>query len=128
MAKGSKNRTRDAPQSLPQVRSAPIKIYGQFPSLTEIQDLRTYDISPGTRPAKLFTGSTASLTYEPSSKKPARGKRAKIFHGQVAFNAPAETLVCIRRSRRKQVLFAKNKAGKRGQRKPRRSQWSSIKC
>lgn len=127
MAKGSKNRTRDALQSLTTLRSAPIRIR-PITRLTEIQDLRNFDFSPATRPAKLFSGSNATVGFVPNVNKPARGKRAKTFQAQLAFNAPAETLVCVRRSRRKEVLFAKKKTGKRGQRKPRRNTWSNYKC
>lgn len=47
---------------------------------------------------------------------------------QMAFTAPGETIVCIRRKRRKEVLFAKRKTGKGGQKKARWSKWSSYKC
>lgn len=65
--------------------------------------------------------------------KPKRFKttpRLRALHtpGTLSFAAPDKVLVCVRRRRRKEVLFAKNKAGKRGQRKPRRNYWSSISC
>jgi len=130
MGKGSKNRTRDASQSLTSLRSAPIKIRFPSSSLTQIQDLRTFDFSPGTRPAKLFSGSNASVGFVPNVNhgRQAKGRQAKLFNGQMAFTAPAQTLVCVRRARRKEVLFAKKKTGKGGQRKPRRSTWSNYKC
>lgn len=127
MAKG-KNRnsgTRDTSESLTvTLRSRP-KTYSWPSPLTQIQDLRTFDFSPGTRPAKLFSGSNASVGYVPNVNKPQSKTKNRA---QLAFTAPAETLVCVRRSRRKEVLFAKKKTGKSGQRKPRRSAWSSYKC
>lgn len=129
MAKGSKNRTREASDSLTvSLRSAPIKTRWPSPALTQIQDLRTFDFSPGTRPAKLFTGSNATVGFVPNVNKKSAGKRPRLFNGQMAFTAPSETLVCVRRARRKEVLFAKKKTGKSGQRKPRRNAWSSYKC
>lgn len=55
------------------------------------------------------------------------GKRPRLY--QLAFQAPDDVIVCVRRKRRKEVLFAKNKAGKSGQqRKRRRTYFSSISC
>lgn len=125
MAKGSKGRrsgTRDDLSSLTvRLRSFPRTV-----DLTAIDDRRTFDFEPATRPARLFTGSTASITATPIKKKTERA-RARVPY-QIAFSAPAETLVCVRRRRRKEVLHAKRKTGKRGQRRPRRSQFSEVKC
>lgn len=127
MAKGKSGKsgsgTRDAVASLTTtLRSSPrTKI-----RLTEISDLRNFDFEPGTRPARLFSGSTASVTAESVTKKTERS-RSRVPY-QLAFSAPGETLVCVRRSRRREVLFAKKKTGKGGQRRPRRSAWSDYKC
>lgn len=129
MGKGSKSRTRDTSESLTvTLRSAPKIRTWPTTRLTEIQDFRSFDFSPGTRPAKLFSGSNASVGYVPNVNKSTQGRKARTFNAQLAFNAPAETLVCVRRSRRKEVLFAKKKTGKGGQRKPRRTPWSQYKC
>lgn len=124
MAKGkkSKNQQTREPSGLAtsQVRSALLAS-----PLRLIDDRRTFDFEPGTRPARLFSGSTASITATPSTNKKIRPSKVPY---QIAFSAPADTLVCVRRQQRREVLFAKNKTGKRGQRRPRRNQWSNIKC
>lgn len=99
--------------------------------LSQIQDLRSYYDAPALRPALLFSGSPARVGLEPAPNKNKNNVRARptaVHRAQLAFTAPGETLVCVRRARRKEVLFAKNKAGKRGQRKARWSQWSKYKC
>lgn len=47
---------------------------------------------------------------------------------RLAFSVPHEVLTCIRRKQRKQVLFAKRKAGKSGQKKPKWNDESYIRC
>lgn len=124
MAKGkkSKNRsgTRDALQSLT-VRLRSRAAIGD--ALREVQDLRAFDFEP-VRPARFLSGPIASVGVTTPSKKQAPSR----VPYQIAFSAPAETLVCVRRRRRKEVLFAKRKTGKGGQRRPRRSKWSNYKC
>lgn len=131
MAKGKSFRsgTRDASQSLTvSLRSRP-KIARPSRLLSMVDDLRTFDFEPATRPARLFSGGVASVGFVPNSnKKAASGRPARLHNFQMAFTAPAETLVCVRRKRRKEVLFAKKKTGKGGQRKPRRSRWSDYRC
>lgn len=46
----------------------------------------------------------------------------------VAFQAPHDVLVCVRRNTRKEVLHAFKKTGKSGQKRPRRTPFSNIQC
>lgn len=123
MAKGkSRSGTRDPLESLTLgLRSrAPIGT-----ALSAIDDMRSFDFEPATRPARLFTGAPATVSVTQSPKKSQAPGRVPY---QIAFQAPAETLVCVRRHRRREVLFAFKKTGKGGQRRPRRSRWSDMKC
>lgn len=125
MAKGKsgKRGTREPSDSL--TVSLRSRTKSPLVRLTEIQDLRSFSFEPATRFPKLSTGYSAgvSVTHTPKKKAPGKKNRAQLM-----FTAPRETLVCVRRSRRKEVLFAKNKTGKRGQRKPRRTPWSNYRC
>lgn len=47
---------------------------------------------------------------------------------RIAFQAPKKLLLCIRRSRRRAVLFAFNKTGKGARSRKHRNQWSDIRC
>lgn len=49
-------------------------------------------------------------------------------HAIAAFTAPKKVLVCVRRKIRKEVMHALGKSGRSGQRRPRRSEYSSIQC
>ena len=126
MAKGKSRQkgsgTRDALQSLP-VRVRSRSAIGS--TLQQVQDLRSFDFEPDTRPALTLRSTVASV----GASLPQKPKTApsKVPY-QIAFSAPAETLVCVRRHRRKQVLHALRKTGKGGQKKARWSKWSSYRC
>lgn len=124
MARKSKSSgTRDSSLSLtPSLRSRPARLYAD---LSQVQNFPLSDLFEPVRPARMFSGVTATVGVADTPKKP-KGRSQVPF--RLAFEAPAETVVCVRRSRRKEVLFAKNKAGKRGQRRPRRTAWSDVKC
>lgn len=47
---------------------------------------------------------------------------------RLGFSVSRRVETCIRRKIRKEVIFAKRKNGKGGQRKPRRNFWSAIAC
>lgn len=46
----------------------------------------------------------------------------------LAFKAPDNVVTCVRRKVRKKMMFVFNKAGKAGQRKPRRNFNSDVRC
>lgn len=122
MAKGSKrsNRSDARPSALTSLRSRPPL---PLPRLTE--NLKR----PATGPARTLSGGVARIFVEPPSKGTrARYKTRALVPHQIAFSVPQETLVCLRRGRRREVLHALRKTGKGGQRKPRRSSWRHIKC
>lgn len=47
---------------------------------------------------------------------------------KLAFAGPSSVAICVRRKRRREVLMAKGYGGRRGQRRPRRSWYSNIRC
>lgn len=122
-SKSSSSGTRDSSLSLTtSLRSRPQRLYAD---LSKVHDFPLSDLYEPVRPARLFSGVTATVGVADTPKK--KNGRSQVPF-RLAFQAPSETVVCVRRSRRKEVLFAKGKAGKRGQRRPRRSAWSDIKC
>lgn len=46
----------------------------------------------------------------------------------LAFKAPEYVSVCVRRQQRREVLHALQKAGKRGQKRPRRGTYTGVHC
>lgn len=110
-----------------------------FQPLRVIEDRRTWHPEGPRRPARSFNSSRHRLKAAPSSIQ----RTAQVPSGrfanplkiwdtpathQVAFERPQSVLVCVRRKIREQVLHALNKTGKRGQKRPRFSYYSSIKC
>lgn len=95
--------------------------------LLEIQDLRT-ELDDLFAPARTLTTAPAVSELVAPAAAPAQQIQKLKVPFQMAFSAPGETLVCIRRHTRRQVLFATRKAGRGGQRKARWSKWSFTKC
>jgi len=98
-----------------------------FPSdLPSLEDRRSYHPEGVARPARSFRSSRHRLTVSEPSQRAVRTSNPRVI--RVGFENPREVLVCVRRKRRREVMFAFNKAGKVGQKKPRRSFYSSVKC
>lgn len=98
--------------------------------LSEIEDRRTYHPDGPRRPARSFLRSRHRLTDLNKKAPRSRANRTALSNvsGRLAFQGPENVLVCVRRNMRRQVMFAKKKTGRRGQRPPRRNWFSSISC
>lgn len=97
------------------------------------EDRRHYHPDP-VRPANSFTRTRHRLklyTNQPrqSSHSPSR---INVYTPSVAvgvgFDRPRRVLVCVRRKQRREVIFAKNKHGKSGQKKPKFNRFSKVRC
>lgn len=127
-SKSSRHAGRDhspiaRPSGLPRVFSVrPV-------NLALFEDRRFFHPLGPARPAFAFPKSAARVVVPRTrSRSAVDGAKARTLPHQLTFAAPDRVLICVRRKRRKEVLFAKRKAGKRGQRKPRRNYWSAISC
>lgn len=107
--------------------------------LQQVEDRRTFHPDGKNRPALTKTGRPATVIAanrpRPKAKSKAQVNRfGPTVHSQtkgvITFEAPKETVVCIRRHRRKEVLFAKKRTGKGGRRNrnPVRTWLSKISC
>lgn len=116
-------------------------------SLVPVEDLRRYHPLGPARSVKVTSGHAVGPVVV-GNKPRIRGRyimentssgvsrwlgasSAKTSHygklpSQLAFAVPGKTIVCVRRKRRREVLFAKRKAHGAGRR--RRNQWSNIAC
>lgn len=90
--------------------------------LRRVEDRRRFHPAKSLRSPRGVHGGPARLTARTEPSRPGRLPYA------VNFLVPKKTVVCIRRQRRKEVLFAKRKAGKRGQRRSRRNFFSEVRC
>lgn len=102
-------------------------------NLIPVDDLRRYNPTEKIGyTARTVRGTRARLSVPaayPNRNVQVSGRRSRFFLPSiVAFSQPKRVLVCIRRSRRREVLHAKGVAGRRGLRPPRRNYFSSISC
>lgn len=108
----------------------PLTVRGS--ALSDYEDRRFFNPDDIFAPARTFTGK-AKIVARPrgrpkGSKSRSQQKSLKKILTALQFNAPEKVLICVRRKRRKEVMFASGKAGKRGQKKPRRNFYSDINC
>lgn len=104
--------------------------------LAVIEDRRLYHPDRFTRPARSFTNRTHRLAVDQPrrvSEPPGLHGRAKkrrrraLSFARIKFEDP-KTLICVRRRRRREVLFAKGVGGGRVSRRRRTNEFSSISC
>ena len=99
--------------------------------LSLIEDRRVYNPLGSLSPARSISRNTHALVVPNDRVSPSRSRSNRSFLSPpsfVGFQAPKKVLVCVRRQRRKEVLHALKKTGRVGQRRPRFSDYSSIKC
>lgn len=129
-----------ANQRLPRLSPSPVPVFKVSPAVPPplatphpVEDRRVFHPERADRPALAIDGRPARFTLNNRPQKKSRLQArfrsvASQTKAAVAFQAPRQVLVCVRRQRRKEVLFAKRQAGRRGLRKPRRTWLSSISC
>lgn len=136
-----RNRRRKREVSTPSLtiqRLLPVTRPPLSPSLTpfsdrllqDLGDRRLYHPLQDYRPATYSTGGPARLALRDRSygRKPRTFGASQTKAVQV-FGSPNRVGICIRRHRRREVLFAKRKAGRGGSQRPhRRNWWSDVSC
>lgn len=102
--------------------------------LTEVEDRRTWHPEAAFRPPLLFSGNAARfdrlVDRRSSPLQVRRGLRVRSQTKAVrAFDDPGYVALCVRRKKRREVIFAKRKAGKGSRRRHRRRNYfSEIRC
>lgn len=100
--------------------------------LTVFEDRRTFHPERDQRPARSFSKALHRLVVKEPLRNPDRFASLRAFPAsiptRIGFEDPKRVLICVRRKRRKEVLHALKKTGRGGQKKPRRSWYSSISC
>ena len=145
MAKNNKNRRRDvstiANPRLPPVNNRYVTRLPQSPllKLRLFEDRRRWHPEGKYAPARSFSRSrhrlkvgeapeTVRRSGQTSRRDTRYAPKLRYPSATIGFTAPSSVLVCVRRNMRRQVLHALRKTGKVGQRRPRRSWYSSISC
>ena len=94
-------------------------------TLRAIEDRRTWHPEGEFRPARSFNKARHALVVK---KSPASSSGRFRLPTRVMFDAPKKVLICVRRQRRKEVIFAKGKAGGGRRRSPTRNWYSDVSC
>lgn len=94
--------------------------------LTQIQDMRVHPwVDPlSYLPALDLIGAVAGISAHEPAKKPFQKSRP----AKLRFDVPQETIVCMRRGTRREVLFAKKKTGRGAKSKKTFNRFSKVYC
>lgn len=97
-------------------------------TLMDVEDFRTWTPHRVRRPRTVSASyaGVSSSGDSPPARTPARSHIRNFFR-RLRFKVPRTTLICIRRHRRREVLFARGRSG-RGNRKPQYNRWSKVRC
>lgn len=134
MAKGNRQQsqtTRDSYSSISNLGLRLDTLYNQLPTyntsyLSTIEDRRTYHPAGIYRNARSFNNSYHTLIIP--KRKPSNIKKYSYPTHTIGFKQPDKVLICVRRKQRREILFAKNKTGRGGQKRPHYSYYSTIHC
>lgn len=93
--------------------------------LSDLEDRRTYSPTRNYY-AKGLSKKAAHITVG-NVLRPSRSKKGGLSHG-FAFAKPSNVAVCVRRHRRREVLFALRKTGKGSRSRRSRNAFSDVSC
>lgn len=140
MGKSSKSKRRRDNFSIANRRLPALYVVrpiSQSQFLSQFEDRRRWHPEGRYAPAVSFSNTRHRLrVVEPTPRAQVQVPRGRFSRMplrqsvpvRVGFQAPDRVLICVRRQRRKEVLFAKNKTGRVGQKTPRFNFYSSVSC
>lgn len=90
----------------------------------ELEDVRPPVVFPESAPARIVADDAL-----PALDRRSRSARPTAWPSRtLSFKEPENVVACARRQQRKEVLHAKRKTGRSGQRRPRFTRWSDTRC
>lgn len=92
-------------------------------SLRLVEDRRQWHPVGPQMPARAWNRNATRVIVPRYAKLAGTAVTAKL-----AFSGPSSVAICVRRKRRREIMFAKGFGGRRGQRRPKRNWYSSIRC
>lgn len=131
----SRSLTFRLPVLLPSPSLPPFPVFTD--DLLPVEDRRSFHFDKPYQPPLMDDARPARVVLQDRPKNRNRVKPGAYRFGAKVrsqtkaiqtFAEPERVVVCIRRQRRKEVLFAKRKAGRGGMRPPRRTWLSNISC
>lgn len=102
--------------------------------LSSLEDRRRW--VPGAEAPRDVAGRPARQVYQPRRAKPVQAERkilqpkSRMFFGKSvwSFNDPRKAVICLKRTVRRQVLFALRRTRSGAGKSKRRNEWSSVEC
>lgn len=132
MAK-SKNRNRSTGRDISTIASDPFTALPLLSpmqpfTLSEFEDRRLFTPEQEFTVPSSFSGITRVVVSEPRPAGRSAGRPTLYQPNRFMFDAPDRVVMCVRRERRREVLFAKRKHGRNGGRRYRRNMFSDVSC
>jgi len=127
--KGGRVSTTNASRRLPRLNSSRSFLLPALP-MTSVEDRRTFHPDGLNRPFASFSRPRHRLEVTRALRQniPATSSLLWSVPKSVSFVAPKRVLTCVRRSIRKQVIFATGYSGRNGAKKYSRNSASQISC
>lgn len=96
--------------------------------LTDIEDRRLYDPMQDYRPARGLSKYAAEIGIKPYKQRKNSARKA-MTPDVFRLNVPVKVAVCVRRKKRREVLFAKKRTGKGARAiRRRRNYYTEVSC
>lgn len=138
MARSKNDKPRHSAKSYNTLSATPLTVarpiglpkLSRLPSVTlsMYEDRRQFTPEPYTRVAFALPRKAAHLVVKQPSQKPAKAMYPGVLPSGVSFRVPDRVAICVRRGRRKEVLFALNKTGKGAHSPKKRNSFSKVSC
>lgn len=125
----SRRSTADARRDTPRIASGVPLLRSLSKSLSLVEDRRHFHPAGDFRPARSRRSANHRLdAADRRLRSPVPVWKSESIPSRVVFHAPKSVLICVRRNRRREVLFASGGASKRHKRRPRRNWFSAVSC
>jgi len=138
MARSNKNKPRHSVKNFNTLSATPLTVarpiglpkLSRLPSVTlsMYEDRRQFTPEPYTRVAFALPRKAAQLVVKQPIQKPTKPMYPGVLPTGVSFRVPDRVAICVRRGRRKEVLFALNKTGKGARSPKKRNSFSKVSC
>lgn len=107
----------------------PIRTFRKNRSFSDVEDQRRFHPDNAARSPRGIRGQSVQIRTAPLRRGQSVGPSGKIRKTYtLAFGQPEAVTTCVRRQTRKEVINALRKNGKRGQRAPRHTWRSKVRC
>lgn len=105
-----------------------LSLFDLFDAPQGTEDMRTWHPEGENRPRLDLYSARPRVVPSPPPRRSRANLRAPEAPAGLSFEVPREVMVCVKRQQRKEVLHAKRKTGRSGQKPPRFDWTSQVSC